>query len=84
MLNLISKTDLLLELKLNLAKNQVCGNKLMQHGCNSEEAVRTDLLPPTAALYVSKHHYRSQMCFILNQAHTEGTQQSLRTAQQYQ
>jgi len=33
--------ELLLEPTLNVATIEVCGNKLLQHGCHSEEAVTT-------------------------------------------
>ena len=46
-----------MELTLNLPTYQVCPNKLTQHGCNTEEAVRTDLL----ALIFFRYHSPSEI-----------------------
>ena len=66
--------ELLFELTLYLPTFQACGNKLLQHGCNSEEAVRTDWLALTWSLYVIT------MCHCLSMKPFSGPEQSLRIA----
>ena len=44
-----------MELTQNLATHQVCPKMLIEHGCNTEEEVKTDLLAVTGSLYISNH-----------------------------